>query len=335
MKLLTIVIPAYNVEAYIDRCLSSMCLDDPACMDQLEILVVDDGGEDRTGEIAAGYCERYPESIFFCHKENGGHGSVINYGIKRARGRYFKVVDGDDWLNSRELPGLLDLLAREPADIVASAYRCVEDESGRLLSVKKPTGCEENYGHAVSFDSGQVDQVIKMHSMTIKTSLLQGMGQQIDEHCFYVDAEYIAYPIPLAKNVYYDAREIYCYRLGRGGQSMSLKSMQKNHRMHRRVFDSLAAFYERLPDMSGIRRHYIACCCAQLLENEFQIYISMGNRFPSIDRLRRFDRGVRLEHPAIYGATDKKSIRLLRACNYLILPLAYLVLRIKKAKAFR
>ena len=335
MKILTVLVPAYNVEAYIDRCLSSLCLADPKDMDRLEVLIVDDGGGDGTRDLALKYCEKYPDSFFFCHKENGGHGSVINYGIERARGRYFKVVDGDDWLLSQALPGLLDLLEREPADIVASPYRCIEDRTDRLLSSKAPTEREENYGHRISFDSGRVDLVIKMHAMTIKTCLLQGMKQRMDEHCFYVDAEYIAYPIPLAKNVYYDAREIYCYRLGRGGQSMSLKSMQKNHRMHRRVFDNLAAFYERLPDMSGIRRHYIACCCAQLLENEFQIYISMGNRFSSIDRLRRFDCGVRLEHPAIYGATDKKSIRLLRACNYLILPLAYLALRIKKPKAFR
>lgn len=334
MKVLTIVIPAYNVESYIDRCLSSMCLDDPAYMDQLEILVVDDGGKDRTREIATGYCERYPKSIFFCHKENGGHGSVINYGIRRARGRYFKVVDGDDWINSQSLPGLLELLAREPADIIASSYRCIEDGSDRLLSVKEPTGRRENYGRSVSFDSGQVDCVIKMHSMTVKTRLLQEMDRRMDEHCFYVDAEYITYPIPLAKNVYYDANDVYCYRLGRGGQSMSLKSMQKNHSMHRRVFDSLAAFYEGLPDMSGARRRYIARCCAQLLENEFQIYISMGNRFSSISRLRRFDRRVRLEHPAIYGATGKKSIQILRACNYWILPLAYLALRIRKARAF-
>ena len=100
-KLLSIAIPAYNVSKYLKKCLDS--LEVQSILDKLEIIVVDDGSKDDTAQIAAGYHEKYPESYFVYSKENGGHGSGINFGIEHATGKYFKIVDGDDWLNTEEL----------------------------------------------------------------------------------------------------------------------------------------------------------------------------------------------------------------------------------------
>ncbi len=96
-KLLTIVVPAYNVEKYIKNCLDSFI--DLSVLRSLEILIVDDGSTDSTASLAHTYEQKYPYSFKVLSKENGGHGSTINYAIPRATGKYFKVVDGDDWLD--------------------------------------------------------------------------------------------------------------------------------------------------------------------------------------------------------------------------------------------
>lgn len=129
-KILSIVIPAYNVEKYLERCLASFEV--AGILDQIEVLVINDGSRDQTAAIAQRYCDRYPDSYFLYNKENGGHGSGINYGIRYARGKYFKVVDGDDWLNTEELPAFVELLAQVDTDVVAADFCVFRMEQSRL-----------------------------------------------------------------------------------------------------------------------------------------------------------------------------------------------------------
>ena len=146
-KILSIVIPAYNVEKYLERCLASFEVTE--ILDQIEVLVINDGSKDQTAAIAQRYCDRYPDSYFLYNKENGGHGSGINYGIRYARGKYFKVVDGDDWLNTEELPAFVELLAQVDTDVVAADFLCVQDGTEQTLSEKHATSSREQYGCTV------------------------------------------------------------------------------------------------------------------------------------------------------------------------------------------
>ena len=97
MKLLSIAIPCYNSEAYMEKCIESLLKGG----EDVEILVVNDGSSDRTAEIADAYAEKYPTIIKAVHQENGGHGEAVNAGIRNATGLYFKVVDSDDWVNEK------------------------------------------------------------------------------------------------------------------------------------------------------------------------------------------------------------------------------------------
>lgn len=103
MKLLTITVPCFNSEKYLERCLDSLV----AGGEDVEIIVVDDGSVDKTGEIADRYAKWLPEIVTVVHKENGGHGSGVNTGLRLASGKYFKVVDSDDWLEEKEYRELL------------------------------------------------------------------------------------------------------------------------------------------------------------------------------------------------------------------------------------
>lgn len=96
LKLLTIAVPAYNVEKTLGATLESLCVDEVLC--KLDIIVVDDGSKDGTVSIAKTFTEKHPCSVRLISKQNGGHGSAVNTGLDAAQGRYFKVVDGDDRL---------------------------------------------------------------------------------------------------------------------------------------------------------------------------------------------------------------------------------------------
>ena len=103
MKYITFTVPCYNSQDYMERCIESLL---PGGED-VEIIIVDDGSKDATGEIADYYERQYPGIVKAVHKENGGHGSGVNAGLKRASGMYFKVVDSDDWLDETAYAKLL------------------------------------------------------------------------------------------------------------------------------------------------------------------------------------------------------------------------------------
>ncbi len=327
-KILSIVIPSYNVEKYLEKCLESMLID--SLLADIEILVVNDGSKDSTPEIAQRYVEAYPDTVRLLNKENGGHGSTINHGIKHATGKYFKVVDGDDWLNTPNLEAFVALLKTRDEDVIASNYLCIQDETFAILSEKKVTSNENLYGTVCSLDAGEVQEVIKMHALTIRTSILKDNDITIDEHCFYVDCEYIAYPMPYVSTVYFDNSYIYMYRLGRNGQSMDIKSMQRNRAMHQRVLHSLLAFYDALPELTEPKKRYIAKIIGQVMENQFQIYISMGLDQSIKAEMIAWDKALQKNYPEIAASTTKKSIELLRKTNYAVLPIGYLALKIVK-----
>lgn len=133
-KILSIIIPAYNVEKYLKRCLFSIATVNPLLLEKTEILIINDGSTDTTPDIALKYCQKYPGVFYLYSKENGGHGSAVNTGIHYASGKYFKVLDGDDWFATKELQKLIELLENLDVDIVASDYLCIKDGTGQVLS---------------------------------------------------------------------------------------------------------------------------------------------------------------------------------------------------------
>ena len=114
-KILTVSIAAYNVQNYIKKTLDSLLV---GKIDDLEILVEDDGGTDNTINIVKEYEKKYPNVVKLIHKENGGYGSTINKSIEIASGRYFKQLDGDDWYDSENFTDFLNILRKIDVDAI-------------------------------------------------------------------------------------------------------------------------------------------------------------------------------------------------------------------------
>ena len=93
MKYISFAIPCYNSEAYMEKAITSIL----AGGEDVEIIIVNDGSKDGTQEIAERFEKQYPTIVKAVKKENGGHGDAVNCGLQHATGKYFKVVDSDDF----------------------------------------------------------------------------------------------------------------------------------------------------------------------------------------------------------------------------------------------
>ena len=127
LKLLTIIVPAYNSSKTLKSTLDSFL--DLSLLDKIEVLIVNDGSADDTAAIAQQYADKYP-SFRLINKENGGHGSVINYASKAAEGKYFKVVDSDDKLLTQNLRFYIENLKKSNADVILTFFRTLDCRSG-------------------------------------------------------------------------------------------------------------------------------------------------------------------------------------------------------------
>lgn len=228
-KVLTISIASYNVEKYIAETLDSL-VQSPA-IDDLEILVVNDGSKDRTVEIVKGYEEKYPQSVRLIDKPNGGWGSTINASLQVATGKYFKLLDGDDWFETKNIAPFIEFLKKADEDVVLTQYTKVyEPAMNRELEV-----C--NLPELTAISIADID-AIAMHSVCVKTSVIQGK-LQITEHCFYTDAEFAVKVFYHAETAIYLPISVYEYRLGLGGQSVAPASMGRNFLQHEKIFKTV------------------------------------------------------------------------------------------------
>lgn len=219
-KLLTISIAAYNVEKTIEECLDSFL----PCkhLNDLEILVINDGSHDRTAEIVAGYEKKYPKSIHLVNKENGGHGSTLNKSLELASGKFYKAVDGDDWVDASELDRLCDCLEKTEADLVVDRYKEVYPDHTQVVDLGKGYALGKVYSFDELFAEKKCGETIfAMHSSTIRTERLHAVGMKIQEHCFYADNELDFYIVLAAETVLFTDTCVYQYRLGSAGQSVS------------------------------------------------------------------------------------------------------------------
>ena len=104
-KILSFIIPSYNSQGFLDTCIPSFA--NGEVLDELDIIIVNDGSQDDTAAVAEKYCQMYPGSVRLISQENKGHGGALNTGCAAAVGRYLKVIDADDWVLTENLPAFV------------------------------------------------------------------------------------------------------------------------------------------------------------------------------------------------------------------------------------
>ena len=261
--LLTIAIPSYNVGKYLKNGVLSLINNKYA--NKLEILIINDGSKDNTAiigkELEQLTTVNGKSIVKLVDKENGGHGSTINEGIKRARGKYFKLMDGDDYFATEELEKLLEILEHEDTDIILNNY--VEDFSETCT-----TNVMKLYEFMIPGIKYYMDDLCipeygfktwgpLLSTSTYRTEMLRKGNFKITEHCFYVDMELNLYAIINAKTVKYYPLDLYFYYLGRQGQSMSRESYTKNYKHHEKVTLKLLQEFTTNPNIGEVKKEYL------------------------------------------------------------------------------
>lgn len=220
MKLISFVVPCYNSSSYMHHALDTIL----EIKEDIELIIVNDGSTDDTLKIAKEYQKKYPQVIKVIDKENGGHGSGVNAGLGIASGKYFKVVDSDDWVDTSSLKKVVATLKKQDIDMLIVNY--VYEKKGSPKEMGYLNVFKENeiftwqeVGHF------KVSEYLLMHSVFYKTSLLKEIHLTLPEHTFYVDNIFVYYPLPFVKTMYYLNVPLYRYFIGRTDQSVNERVM--------------------------------------------------------------------------------------------------------------
>lgn len=217
MKYISFVVPCYNSEDYMEKCIDSLLIG----KDDVEIIIVDDGSTDKTGKIADRYQKKYPSIVKAIHQPNGGHGEGINTGLKHATGKYFKVVDSDDWVDKKAYKEILKKVKKIDADLIVMNYVYTYTDGRENQTINFSNVFKNN--EVIGWDQigrFKATQYLSLHSMMYKKSVLDEAKIKLPKHVFYEDNLFIYLPLPYTKSIYYLDVDFYQYFIGRADQSV-------------------------------------------------------------------------------------------------------------------
>ncbi len=316
MKTLTFLVPCYNVEHCVRHCIDSMLVD--AILDDIEILLINDGSKDNTLDILQEYEAKYPETVKVIDKPNGGWGTAINLGIREANGKYLKEVDSDDWVCSENLKSYIDFLKKTTCDYIATEYSdFFKADDSHLLHTYQ----EECYNQTLSISDFWAKYpkawAFPIHSVTFRTDLLKEMNLTVGDR-YYCDLEYILYPLPYIQTITVLNLPISVYFHGSDEQSTGPAGYKKHYKDYLDLAKRLVSFSNNLPEttIAPIRK-----CLIDNIEGivnfAYTLLLSptyMGKE--SIDDIRKdFDSWLKEQGPFYYRSGNdlkKKGVPYLK-----------------------
>nr|WP_250648907.1 MULTISPECIES: glycosyltransferase [unclassified Actinomyces] len=284
---MSIIVPSYNAEAWLERCVDSIVVDGG----EVEVIIVDDGSTDSTLAVAKELAVRAP-GVVVVHQENKGHGGAVNTGVARATGTWLKVCDADDALDPLALRALLARLRQwdidgTAPDLVVTNFVYVREGSeawrtmgrrSRLARAHLPT--VQRSSHAVRFHrlipEGRLgtwddvrrfraDQYLMMHALLYRTEVLRASGTVLPEHCFYVDNIFAFEPLAAVRTLTYLDLDLYLYTIGREGQSVAdeviVRRLDQHDRVNALMLQALPAEGEVCSSLYGYLLHYYLISC--------------------------------------------------------------------------
>ena len=305
MKILSIIVPTYNIEKYIGKCLDSLIVD----REDLEVLVIIDGSKDKSCEIAKRYQEKYPNIFKVIEKENGHYGSCVNKGLSLAQGKYIKILDGDDYFDPL-FKDYLGFLTTVDVDVVLCDYAIV-DENDKITRTRDFSYEPEKILTIKDLTEGWLSS---MHHSTItyKTALLREMSYRQTEGISYTDLEWSSLPFSRVKTFVYYPHIVYRYLRGRSGQSIDIEYRKKNMWMENKVDLGLATRYEQIKqDIGSYNKKTMLIIISNMIIQVYRHYLLNYPRQLKESDLNTFDEKLNSISEEIYrqieDATDVRK----------------------------
>ena len=259
MKLLSVAVPCYNSQDYMEHCVETLV----SGGEEVEVIIVNDGSKDGTHDLAVKLSEKYPSIVTFVDQENGGHGEAVNTGLAHANGVFFKVVDSDDWVDEDALKKVLNTLRymvehEKNLDMLLANF--VYDKQGakhKKVMKYKNIFPVKHITHWEGYVHFRKSQYILMHSVIYRTQMLRECGLTLPAHTFYVDNIFVFHPLPYVKKICYIDVHLYHYFICREDQSVNESVMISRIDQHIRVAKIMIQDYLGMEVESGNLDRYM------------------------------------------------------------------------------
>lgn len=305
-KILSLIVPSYNMEKLLPRCLGSLELA-PALMERLEVLVVNDGSKDRTSEIAHGFVTKWPGTFRVIDKTNGHYGSCINAALKVATGTYVKILDADDSFDTEGFCSYLRQLkeyAGNGVGLILTNFIWV-DEQGTPYDL---TRFKYETGRVYPIDAINVNDMKFMHAVTYRTENLRRMGYRQTEGICYTDNEWVFMPMTTVRQFAFVDEPVYRYLYGRAGQSMDEAVRVKNLSMFAKIALRMAEEYQRAAEScASVVKNHLLAMFSTIASTAYRIGLITGYSAPNEELLRRFDRELLHANEFLYEYVDGQN----------------------------
>lgn len=188
MPKVSVIVPIYNVEGYIEKCLETLV---NQTLDDIEIILVNDGSKDNSALIAKKYLEKYPEKIVYLEKENGGLSDARNYGMPYAKGEYIAFLDSDDYVEKDMYEKMYEIAKKENSDMVECDFYW-----------EYPDKKKEDIGKIYSGKNEMLEKIrVVAWNKLIKREILEKTKIQFPKGYRYEDVEFTYKLIPYLEKV--------------------------------------------------------------------------------------------------------------------------------------
>lgn len=303
-KILSIIVPSYNMEAYLPKCLGSLIIDDKELLQKLDVIVVNDGSKDRTSEIAHEFEAKYPGVFRVIDKPNGHYGSCVNAGLSASKGVYIKILDADDFFDTKvfheylvQVNKISQLADGDIPDIVLNDFVWEQKETIRVHSIELPADT------IVDIESPNVKlPFLFMHQIAHRVANLREMGYSQTEGICYTDNEWCHLPISFVNRIVYFKLPLYRYQVGREGQSIDSKELHKNFPMWCKEASVLTGNVLNAKHVSKKVRAYLVDFAMMAIRRVYQMAILEGVIKENPIEFKMFDEMLSL-CPELYDRT--------------------------------
>ena len=310
VKLLSIIIPTYNMEKYLHKCLNSLIVSKEN-MEALEVIVVNDGSKDLSSQIAHEYESKYPQTFKVIDKENGNYGSCINRGLKETTGKYVKVLDADDYYVTNALDKFIIYLQKKNVDLIINDFVIV-DAHDRIT---------ESYTFALpinqDFTLCDIPKEMKTwlwhHGITYKTQILRSINYCQTEGIPYTDDEWVFMPMYKIESISYFPHILYHYFIGREGQTFDPMIMKTSFDKRIAVGKSMVRYFAEIEnECSSMTKQFMAEKLRSRLIVIYDFYLAKEYSHEGIERLKEFDVFIKQQSLYMYNLLTLKKDRFFR-----------------------
>lgn len=258
---ISIVVPVYNVELYLERCLQSLLSQD--IIDEIEILLVDDGSTDQSGAICDEYAKRNSQILVY-HKKNGGLSDARNFGMERARGEYILFVDSDDFIEPDACSSLLKEAFSFHAEIVIGREKT--ERPSKAMERYERIAAERFECHKLYTGKAYLEGCLEGGALRVEVcrhlyqkEFLEKYGLRFHKGIFHEDEEFTPKVLLKASRVVLSDKVFYHYDNTRAGSIMNSSTMNM-----KKIQDRILIYEKQLESYKHIKPYRLR----RLLEDD-------------------------------------------------------------------